>query len=212
MNRTKIVSVNSVSVSKKILTLTLTLTLTLSLTLILAQSEELPYTVKRITDGDSMDYNPEFSPDGKQIVFVSKTESTEKIKKGEFWHKTPFYLNLWIIDSDGKNKRQLTYGKVQDFAPRFTPDGKRVLFVSNRRDNRRDVWSINTDGSNLNRIAEIEGDTGQWRTLQYPVPTPDGKGLVFILYKKESVSGVWFMDIESRKMRRITSGGNGDYF
>ena len=159
-----------------------------------------------------MDYNPEFSPDGKQIVFVSKTENTEKIKKGEFWHKTPFYLNLWLIDSDGKNRRQLTSGEVQDFAPRFTPDGKKVIFVSNSRGNQGDVWSINTDGSNLNRIAEIEGDTGQWRTLQYPVLTPDGKGLVFMLYRKESISGVWFMDIESRNMRRITSGGNGDYF
>ena len=190
----------------------LSLTLTLTLTLSHALAQELPYTVKRITDGRSMDYNPEFSPDGKQIVFVSKTENTEKIKKGEFWHKTPFYLNLWLIDSDGKNRRQLTSGEVQDFAPRWTPDGKKVIFVSNSRGNQGDVWSINTDGSNLNRIAEIEGDTGQWRTLQYPVLTPDGKGLVFMLYRKESISGVWFMDIESRNMRRITSGGNGDYF
>src|SRR3989304_6317664 len=104
---------------------------------------DISYNVIRITDGSSMDYNPEFSPDGKQIVFISK---------------------------------------------------------------------IDTDGSNLNRIAEIEGDTEHWRTVQYPVPTPDGKGLILILYKKESVSGVWFMDIESGKTRRITSGGNGDYF
>ena len=173
---------------------------------------DISYNVIRITDGSSMDYNPEFSPDGKQIVFISKIDNAEAKKKGEFWHKTPFYLNLWLMDSDGKNRRQLTYGEVQDFAPRFTPDGKKVFFVSNRMNNKRDVWSIDIDGSNLKRIAEIEGDTEHWRTVQYPVPTPDGKGLVLILYKKESVSGVWFMDIESGKTRRITSGGNGDYF
>src|SRR3990170_2636463 len=137
----------------------LSLTLTLTLTLSHALAQELPYTVKRITDGRSMDYNPEFSPDGKQIVFVSKTENTEKIKKGEFWHKTPFYLNLWLIDSDGKNRRQLTSGEVQDFAPMFTTDGKSVIFVSNRKHgNRWDIWSINVDGSNLTRITEIENN------------------------------------------------------
>src|SRR3990167_2765256 len=87
---------------------------------------DISYNVIRITDGSSIDY-------------------TEAKKKGEFWHKTPFYLNLWLMDSDSKNRRQLTSGEVQDFAPRFTPDGKKVFFVSNRMNNKRDVWSINTD-------------------------------------------------------------------
>ena len=175
------------------------------------QDIQVPYTIKRITDGSSIDYHPEFSPDGKRIVFISKIDNTEKIEKGEFWHKTPYSLNLWLMDSDGKNRRQLTSGGAQDFAPRFTPDGKRVLFVSNRRNGRWDIWSINIDGSNLNRITETEGKTGLWERSHYPFPTPDGKELVFIIYKK-SHGSVWLMDMESGNIRRITSGGFGDDF
>ncbi|MEK6545354.1 MAG: hypothetical protein AABZ28_02345, partial [Nitrospinota bacterium] len=220
----------------KKLTLTLTLALTLTLTLEDAfadsrgrpdhMSEEIvktkevvpvpediqvPYTVRRITDGSSIDYHPEFSPDGKQIVFISKIDNTEKMKKGEFWHKTSYSLNLWLMDSDGKNRRQLTSGEAQDFAPRFTPDGKKVIFVSNRRNGRWDIWSINSDGSNLNRITETEGKTGLWERSHYPFPTPDGKELVFIIYKK-SHGSVWLMNMESGNIRRITSGGFGDDF
>ncbi len=175
------------------------------------QDIQVPYTVKRITNGSSIDYHPEFSPDGKQIVFIKKTDNTEKMKKGEFWHKTPYSLNLWLMDSEGKDRRQLTSGDVQDFAPRFTPDGKRVIFVSNRRNGRWDIWSINSDGSNINRITETEKETGLWERSHYPFPTPDGKELVFIIYKK-SHGSVWLMDMESGNIRRITSGGFGDDF
>src|SRR3990172_10049501 len=91
------------------------------------QDIQVPYSVKRITDGSSIDYHPEFSPDGKHIVFVSKTDMTERIKRGENWYK-PYSLSLWIMESDGSNKRQLTSGDVWDFDPRFTSDGKKILF------------------------------------------------------------------------------------
>ncbi len=172
---------------------------------------QVPYTVKRITDGSSIDYHPEFSPDGKQIVFIKKTDNTEKMKKGEFWHKTPYSLNLWLMDSEGKDRRQLTVGDVQDFAPKWTADGKKIFFVSNRRNGRWDIWSINSNGSNLNRITETEKDTGLWERSHYPFPTPDGKGMVFIIYKK-SHGSVWSMDMESGSIKRITSGGFGDDF
>ncbi|MBI3583172.1 MAG: PD40 domain-containing protein [Nitrospinae bacterium] len=240
MNRKKIVSVNSVSVSKKnsvskrILILILILTLTLTLEDAFADSKgrpdhmskeiiktkevvpvppdiQVPYSVKRISDGSSIDYHPEFSHDGKQIVFIRKIDNDENMKKGEFWHKTPYSLNLWLMDSDGNNRRQLTSGDVMDFAPRFTPDGKRVIFVSNRRDGRWDIWSIDIDGSNLNRITETEGNTGLWERSHYPFPTPDGKEMIFVIYKK-SHGSVWLMDMKSRNIRRITSGGFGDDF
>jgi len=84
----------------KKLTQSLTLTLSLSLLLILAgkvfadtQSiSDIPYNVIRITDGSSKDYQPEFSPDGKQIVFIKEISNSEGIKSGEFWHKTPYYM------------------------------------------------------------------------------------------------------------------------
>ena len=171
----------------------------------------VPYAVRRITDGSSIDYHPEFSPDGRQIVFISKIDNTDSKKKGEFWHKTPYYLNLWLMDSDGRNKRQLTSGEFQDFAPKWTADGEKIFFVSNRRSGRWDIWSVDINGSNLARITETEGNTGLWERSHYPFPTPDGKGMVFIIYKK-SHGSVWYKDMESGNIRRITSGGFGDDF
>jgi len=214
--------------------LLLTLTLTLALSDVFAASEgrpnhmseeilktkkvvavpedvQVPYTVRRVTDGSSIDYHPEFSPDGKQIVFISKIDNVEAKKKGEFWHKTPYYLNLWLMDSDGRNKRQLTSGEFQDFAPKWTADGEKIFFVSNRRSGRWDIWSVDINGSNLARITETEGNTGLWERSHYPFPTPDGKGMVFIIYKK-SHGSVWYKDMESGNIRRITSGGFGDDF
>ncbi|OGW07869.1 MAG: hypothetical protein A2W77_03670 [Nitrospinae bacterium RIFCSPLOWO2_12_39_16] len=214
--------------------LLLTLTLTLALSDVFAASEgrpnhmseeilktkkvvavpedvQVPYTVRRVTDGSSIDYHPEFSPDGKQIVFISKIDNVEAKKKGEFWHKTPYYLNLWLMDSDGRNKRQLTSGEFQDFAPKWTADGEKIFFVSNRRNGRWDIWSVDINGSNLARITETEGNTGLWERSHYPFPTPDGKGMVFIIYKK-SHGSVWYKDMESGNIRRITSGGFGDDF
>jgi Tol biopolymer transport system component len=67
----------------------------------------------RITSGQPFDAQPHFSPDGKQIVFVSDRSQVD---------------NLWIANADGSNPRQLTRDTDQRFqSPTFTPDGKYVI-------------------------------------------------------------------------------------
>jgi len=96
----------------------------------LPHSKETPYSITNITDGSKIDFHPNFSPDGKELVFASRSEISKDDK--EFWNISPYYVNLWLIDSDGRNRRQLTSDKVIDCYPSFTPDGDKVLFVSNR--------------------------------------------------------------------------------
>jgi Tol biopolymer transport system component len=67
----------------------------------------------RITSGQSFDAQPRFSPDGRSIVFVSDRSQSD---------------NIWIINADGTNPRQLTRDNDQKFqSPVFTPDGKYVV-------------------------------------------------------------------------------------
>lgn len=79
---------------------------------------------KPLTSGLAFDAQPAYSPDGKQIVFVSDRSGQD---------------NLWIMDSDGKNPRQLSHnkGSFEFVSPSFAPDGQHVV-VS------RGSWALRT--------------------------------------------------------------------
>ncbi len=159
------------------------------------------YTIKKLTDGNREDYYAEFSPDGKMIIFVSTPLSSTLTKGGNKKGGS----NLYIMDADGKNMRQLTSGNATDTAPVWTSDGKRIIFASNRTDERWDIWSINTDGSGLIRLTNDKTNELAPRT------TSDGNNIVFV-----STAGgdhaIWSMDINGENKKRLTSGGTGDWF
>jgi dipeptidyl aminopeptidase/acylaminoacyl peptidase len=67
--------------------------------------------------------NPAISPDGKQIVFTRSW--IDKVKDERV-------SNLWIVDVDGIRVRELTNGNWRDSQPVWSPDGKRIAFMSDR--------------------------------------------------------------------------------
>jgi len=137
--------------------------------------------VRRLTNELGYDGGPFWSYDGKQIVYRAnhpqtdqqKTDYTDLLKQNLI---RPTTLEIWVMNADGSNKRQVTSNGKANFGPYFFPDGKRVIFASNMDDPRGrnfDLYKINVDGTGLERITFNETFDG------FPMFSPDGKKLVF---------------------------------
>jgi Tol biopolymer transport system component len=75
---------------------------------------------------------------------------------------TPMKMEIMIADADGKNTRQITDFGCASFAPTFTPDGKKILFASNKNecDGRKfELFLINVDGTGLEQVTDFGGFT-----------------------------------------------------
>ena len=85
-------------------------------------------------------------------------------------------MELFVADADGKNAKQITKFGCASFAPTFTPDGKKIIFSSNKHecDGRKfELFMINLDGTGLEQVTNFGGFTS------FPEFSPDGKKLVF---------------------------------
>lgn len=137
--------------------------------------------VKQLTNEPGYDGGPFFSPDGKKIVYRAAHPETEAEKKDyqeliQTSQLRPTRLEIFVMDADGSNKRQLTKAGAASFAPFFHPDGKRIIFASNLENPRGrnfDLYLINVDGTGLERVTySPEFDS-------FPMWSSDGKKLVW---------------------------------
>jgi TolB protein len=136
---------------------------------------------KQITKSTGYDGGAVFSRDGRKLVWRAnhpKTPETMARYKDLLADNltTPMKMEILIADADGKNTRQITDFGCASFAPTFTPDGKKILFASNKNecDGRKfELFLINVDGTGLEQITSFGGFTS------FPEFSPDGKKLVF---------------------------------
>jgi Tol biopolymer transport system component len=137
--------------------------------------------VRRLTNELGYDGGPFWSYDGKQIVYRAYHPQTEKEKSdysGLLKQNLirPTTLEIWVMNADGSNKRQVTHNGKANFGPYFFPDGRRIVFASNMDDPRGrnfDLYKIDVDGTGLERITYNDTFDG------FPMFSPDGKKLVF---------------------------------
>ena len=111
-----------------------------------------------ITRGDREISRPDLSADGSRFV-------TRVLRRTQD--------DIVVVDRDGANWRDITNDKFFDRYPRWSRDGKRIVFVSDRT-GRYEIWTINSDGTNLRQQSfDSPGDSS------FPLWSPDGRRIVF---------------------------------
>ena len=112
-------------------------------------------------DAAGNDQRPDISPNDNQIVF-SSNRITETNPEGDF--------EIFIMNSDGGDVRQLTSNAAVDSWPRWSPNGQWIAFHSNV-DGNYEIYLIRPDGTELTRVTNYAG------LDQYPEWSPNGKQL-----------------------------------
>jgi Tol biopolymer transport system component len=112
----------------------------------------------QLTDTSSDNYDPAWSPDGKQVAFVSSRDGNPE---------------LYRMNADGSEVIRLTIDSAEDSSPAWSPDGSQIAFVT-RRDGNPELYQMDANGENLKRLTDNE-----WRDFA-PTWSPDGTQIAFL--------------------------------
>jgi TolB protein len=147
--------------------------------------------VRQLTHETGYDGGAFFSWDGSMIVYRGwhYTDSASAASYASLLKQNlvrPLRMEIFIMNADGSNKRQITNNGAANFAPFFHPDNKRIIFASNMNDPRGrnfDLYMIGIDGSGLEQITYNATFDG------FPMFTHDAKKLVFASNRNDKVKG-----------------------
>ncbi len=117
--------------------------------------------LKQITTRIGYDGGAWFSPDGKSIVWraaypKTAADTADYLRLLKDHLVRPANTEVWVANVDGTNPRQVTSLGGANFAPVFTPDGKKIIFSSNYKSPRSgafDLYLINPDGTGLEAVT-----------------------------------------------------------
>jgi Tol biopolymer transport system component len=145
----------------------------------------------RLTDAPGYDAEGSYSPDGKKIVFCSERDGNRE---------------LYIMNADGKNVRQLTHAPGgYNGGPFLSPDGKRAIFRSDRKQkDALQLYVINADGTGERALTD-DVNWVQWGPYWYR----DSRHIIYAGADHSNPTvrpnyDLWWMDIETGKKTRIT--------
>jgi Tol biopolymer transport system component len=146
----------------------------------------------QLTDGPGYDYEPDWSPDGKSIIYVSYQKDA---------------MELWLLDIASGKATPLTNGGGVNVEPRWSPDGKRIIFVSTQFNKRFHIFRADVRDEKLENVVRLTGETksdlpryyySQYDTEINPVWTRDGQEILFVSNKGHihGSGGFWRMKVE----------------
>jgi Tol biopolymer transport system component len=146
--------------------------------------------VKRLTNNKYYDAEVSYSPDGKKILFGRQINGC---------------MDLWVMDLDGTNQRQVTFtDDWQEGGAFFMPDNKTILYRAWKKQDEgkqskdMEIFTINEDGTNTKQITYEPG------THWAPYPSPDGKYFAYVKMLPPHNFEIFIMNMETGKEMQLT--------
>jgi dipeptidyl aminopeptidase/acylaminoacyl peptidase len=151
-----------------------------------------------------------FSPAGNRAVFTV-AEPTRGTSRNR---------HIWLLDARTREVRQFTNSAKSEFTPRWSPDGRRLAFLSDREEANQ-IYLLATDGGEAIRLTEGKNAV---RSFEW---SPDGKQIAFVapeaktdaeekrekdkddarvIDRDEKRARLWLIDVETKKLRQLTNG------
>lgn len=140
---------------------------------------------------------PAWSPDGSQIAYVH-WEHLSFVGTGD---DRIMNSNIWVMHSDGTERRALTTDWLDNRYPTWSPDGQRLAFASHRSGN-YEIWTMAKDGSDLSQL------TSHKKTSSQPAWNPDGDKIAFAS-SRSGGTAIWMMNPNGTKLKRVLPEGSG---
>lgn len=139
---------------------------------------------QRLTRTDSAESNPQWSPDSTKVVYNSERDGGD---------------SLYLYDFNTQSERALTHGLDIDAGQTWSPDGKSIAFIRNRKE----LHVISADGANDHVIAhgEIERDTIAW--------SPDSHWVVYVPTGPDGFTNLFAVPAAGGEARPLTFLANG---
>jgi acylaminoacyl-peptidase len=148
--------------------LSLALRLLVALLLCIAAASPVAAQTKRLAAADLFDLeyaaDPQLSPDGQWVAYVRQWSDIATDRR---------YSNVWVVRTDGSGHRPVTSGKFLDVSPRWSPDGTRLAFVSNRT-GASQIWLRFMDTGEMSALTNLATAPS---ALSW---SPDGTQLAFV--------------------------------
>lgn len=149
--------------------------------------------LKKITGEGTNEFGPAWSKDGQKLFFGAVNPETKA-------------ADIFSVKADGTGLTQLTKtGK--NASPSVSPDGKKIVFNSEKAEHKPQIFVMNTDGSGLKALTNDD-------TLAFynPLWSPDGKKIVYYVEKGDNKDQIWTMNADGSEQKLLTNNIGHNFY